>query len=232
MKEYLFDDAMVNELEDLFRKRALCKVAKEQSKYMEGLFSFFGVQAVMRRSLQDAVFSKYPISDEATLLSTMDQLWREEEREYQYAGCDLAEKYLKKCTLKSLTCFEELIRKKSWWDTVDMISSKLVGSLLIRYPEEKKRMDRWIEDPEMWIRRAALLFQLKYKEKTDEKVLFSYCLKTMHEKEMFIRKAIGWALREHSKTSPDSVKDFIHMHRLSLSPLSIREGMKHLNSEE
>jgi 3-methyladenine DNA glycosylase AlkD len=91
-------------------------------------------------------------------------------------------------------------------------------------------MDRWIEDPYLWIRRAALLYQLRWKQETDEEKLFSYCQKTLHEKDFFIRKAIGWVLREYSKTNPKAVKKFISSHRNHLSNLSIREGSKYLDN--
>lgn len=228
MKDYLYDDAMINELEDLFRENSKFKIARNQSEKMENNFPFFGLETPLRCSLQNSVFLKYPIRDEATLLSTMEQLWDEDEREYQYAGCDLAEKYLSKCTLKSLGCFEKLIRDKPYWDTVDKIAANLVGNLLVRFPESRKIMDDWIKDPDIWIRRAALFYQFEYADKTDEDILFSYCIKTMREKELHMREAIGLVLQKYSKTSPEAVRSFIEKHRLSLSPLSVREGMKYL----
>ncbi|MFT4552369.1 MAG: 3-methyladenine DNA glycosylase AlkD [Chlamydiales bacterium] len=226
MDDYLYDDAMINELEDLFRQNSRFKIAQEQSEIMENMFPFFGLENPKRSSLQDTIFPKYPIRDEATLLSTVEQLWDEDEREYQYAGCDLAERYLAKCTLNSLPFFEKLIREKSHWDTVDKIAANLVGKLLLRYPDKKMLMDKWIDDPDIWIRRAALFYQLEYKDKTDEDILFSYCIKTMREKDLVIREAIGLVLQKHSQTSPQSVREFIENHRLSLSPLTVREGMK------
>jgi 3-methyladenine DNA glycosylase AlkD len=80
----------------------------------------------------------------------------------------------------------------------------------------------------MWIRRAALLAHLKHKEKTDERQLFAHCLLLAGEKEFFIRKAIGWVLRDYSKMAPDTVRAFLHAHRALLSPLSLREASKHL----
>jgi len=121
-----------------------------------------------------------------------------------------------------------MIRTNSWWDTVDTIAPNLVGHLVKTHHELTKLMDQWIEDPYLWIRRAALLHQLRWKEMTDEETLFRYCQKTMHEKDFFIRKAIGWVLREYSKTNPRSVKKFIAKYQSNLSPLSIREGSKYL----
>lgn len=218
---------MIFELEKLFLENASPKIAEGQAKYMKNLFPFLGIQKPQRAQIQRLIFKKYPIKDESTLFCILQILWCKNEREFQYTACDLAEKYLKLCSEKALNSFEKMIRNKSWWDTVDKISSNLLGILLLNYPKFISLMDRWIEDPNLWIRRSALLYQLKYKTQTNEKKLFEYCQKLMHEKEFFIQKAIDWALREYSKTSPETVKFFIRNH--SLSPLSQREGMKIIN---
>jgi 3-methyladenine DNA glycosylase AlkD len=90
-------------------------------------------------------------------------------------------------------------------------------------------LDKWIEDDDLWIRRSAILAHNRHKQNTDSKKLFDYCLRCAHEKEFFIRKAIGWALREYSKTEPKVVSSFIDKHNELLSNLSKREGMKHIN---
>jgi 3-methyladenine DNA glycosylase AlkD len=127
-----------------------------------------------------------------------------------------------------LEIFEYLIRTKSWWDTVDDIAANLVGPLLSDYPELIKVMDSWIQDENIWIRRTALIFQLKWKKQTDTNRLFTYCGQVMHERDFFIRKAIGWALRQYSKTDPVAVKQFIQDNQFKLSPLSIKEGGKYV----
>lgn len=117
---------------------------------------------------------------------------------------------------------EWLISTKSWWDTVDAIAPKPVGKIAASYPEViEETLDGWAVHENMWLRRAAILFQLKYKEKTDDALLYRYILKNADSKEFFIQKAIGWALREYSKTNPASVKEFIENHKLA--PLSVRE---------
>ncbi len=89
-------------------------------------------------------------------------------------------------------------------------------------------MDQWISDPNMWIRRTGILSQNRHKVETDEKKLFEYCLERAHEKEFFIRKAIGWALREYSYVAPASVEKFLEKNKNVLSPLSLKEGAKQL----
>lgn len=127
-----------------------------------------------------------------------------------------------------LETFERMLRQKAWWDTVDLISSKLVGLLLQKFPELVRRMENWIQDDFLWIRRCALIFQLSYKAATDEAMLFRFCMLRMHEEGFFIRKAIGWALRQYSKTNPDAVRRFIAENDDGLSNLSKREGSKYV----
>ena len=102
---------------------------------------------------------------------------------------------------------EELITTKSWWDTVDALASRTVGALVLADPALRKTMDRWIRSDDIWIARTAILHQLFYKEATDTSRLFDYCLLRAGDNEFFIRKAIGWALREYSKTDEVAVRD-------------------------
>lgn len=133
-------------------------------------------------------------------------------------------KELKKESMEKL---ERLITIKSWWDTVDLLASVLVGELCMRYPE---LIDSYIhklaEDHNIWLARTSILFQLKYKERTDAELLGKIIVKNSKSKEFFINKAIGWALREYSKTNPEWVRKFIG--DTTLHPLSIREGSKYL----
>ena len=113
---------------------------------------------------------------------------------------------------------------------MDDVASNLVGRLLL---ENRDRivpvMERWIDDGNMWIRRSALLAHLKHKGATDEATLFDHCLRRAHEPEFFIRKAIGWVLREYAKTAPDAVAGFVLDHREAWSGLTFREATKHLD---
>ena len=134
---------------------------------------------------------------------------------------------------QSLGLLEHCIRHKSWWDTVDGLASKLVGCVVGANAELLPVMEAWNRDPDLWIRRASLLYQLKYKPpQLDLQRQFCYVRNLMGEEDFFIRKAIGWVLREHSKIDQptcDAVKEFITAHQSQLSSLSIREGSKYLN---
>lgn len=218
----------IHHLEQTFTKAANPNIATKQSAYLRDLYPFLGIKKPVQMQLEKEIFKQYPLKEPDQLEEVLFYLWKKEEREYQYTAMHLAKHYRKFSTATDLGIYEWMIRNKSWWDTVDEIASNLVGSLVIKYPELLKMLDQWIEDPDLWIRRSALIFQLKWKEKTDEKRLFNYCEQTMHEKEFFMRKAIGWALRQHSKIDPKTVAAFIHNNHTHLSPLSIREATKYL----
>jgi 3-methyladenine DNA glycosylase AlkD len=138
------------------------------------------------------------------------------------------EKHAKKAKKTDIDVFESLITTKSWWDTVDYLASHTMGDHLARHPELiPEYTERWITSDDLWLRRTAILYQLRYKQKTDAGRLFEYISRCKDEKEFFIRKAIGWALREYSKTDEQSVREFVAVSRLS--PLSEREALKYVS---
>jgi 3-methyladenine DNA glycosylase AlkD len=122
---------------------------------------------------------------------------------------------------------------QSWWDTVDMLACNVVGPLVACWPDRLQTvMDQWVADDNMWLRRTALLHQLKYGADTDASRLFRYCTLCMHEPDFFIRKAVGWTLRNYGYHDPDAVRSFVRENRATLSPLSIREALKHIGTGE
>jgi 3-methyladenine DNA glycosylase AlkD len=160
-------------------------------------------------------------------LAAAGELWALPEREYQYVAVDLLRRQNKQLTADDLPALEALVQAKSWWDTVDGLAVT-IGSIVTREPQLLGRMDALIGAPDFWLRRIALLHQLDGKENTDEARLFAYCLRCADEREFFIRKAIGWALRQYARTNPAAVRQFLDTHREKLSGLSFREAAKHL----
>ena len=193
---------------------------------MRGMFPFIGLQAPDRKLLSKTFMKELKFQDE-DVKPTICSLWKKSEREYQYVAVDYLVKNKKHLLVEHLDLIEHLIVTKSWWDTVDLIASHLVSSLFSKHPQLiKERGEDWLHSDNMWLQRAMLLFQLKYKEKTDAELLFSIIEQTLHIDEFFIQKAIGWSLREYSKTNPNAVIDFIDRHELS--NLAKREGLKYL----
>ena len=134
-------------------------------------------------------------------------------------------KYVKQFEKVDMPLFEYMITTKSWWDTVDFIAYKICGAYFKKFPEDiPKYVDKWLDSGNMWLQRTAILFQLKYKEELDTEVLH-YCISRLTgSKEFFINKAIGWILREYSRTNPVWVKNYVATHELA--PLSAREAIR------
>jgi len=201
--------------------------AEPMKKYMKNLFPFLGIKTPERNKLTKLFYQQSGILKLDFQHDVVLELWQQPEREYQYAAIDYIGRSLKKLVKEDLPFFEKLITTKSWWDTVDMLEQKPVGTIAEKYPEViTESIDSWAISENLWLRRTALLFQLKYKGNTNEVLLYRYIESNAESKEFFIQKAIGWALREYSKTHPESVREFINSH--SLAPLSIREGSKYL----
>lgn len=123
-----------------------------------------------------------------------------------------------------------LITTVPWWDTVDLLAAHVVGPLVAADPALAATMDAWIDDDDLWVARAALLHQLRFKADTDTERLFGYCLRRSGHPDFFIRKAIGWALREYAKTDPDAVRDFLVREQRRLAPLSVREALRSIGA--
>lgn len=214
-------------LKQLFENEKNEEQANAMARYMKDQFPFYGIKTPERRKCMSVFFRetgilKLPLSHDFCL-----QLWELPEREFQNAALDYLAHYAKKLEMDDLSLLKTLITTKSWWDTVDMIATKLVGNLVSKHPDLiDKTMNDWVIDQNIWLRRTAILFQLSYKDQTNEKILYEYIIKNADQKEFFIQKAIGWALREYSKTNPESVALFIN--KTELAPLSKREGSKYL----
>lgn len=214
-------------LTNLFEKNRHETNAGPMEIYMKGHFPFLGIKSPLRKELEKQFFKETGILKEPFNRDFVIELWDKPEREYQYTALTYIEKSLNKLEKKDLSFMETLIMTKSWWDTVDAIAPKAVGKIAEKFPEViMETLNGWVKNDNMWLRRAAILFQLKYKTKTDAELLYRYIRENADSKEFFIQKAIGWALREYSKTNPASVKEFIEGHRLA--PLSVREGSKYV----
>jgi 3-methyladenine DNA glycosylase AlkD len=200
--------------------------AAAMSKYMRGQFPFLGIKSPARRVLQRELLATVgPPASEDDLAELSRHLWEPPEREFQYAACDILSRYAKLLGPGFLAPARTLITAKSWWDTVDALAAAVVSGIVLRNPECVATMDRWVESENLWLRRTALIHQLRFKERTDTERLFRYCLARAGETDFFIRKAIGWALRQYSWTDPDAVAAFVAAHEAELSGLSRREAL-------
>lgn len=204
--------------------------AGPMKRYMKDVSEFLGLKSADRKKMQASFFRSYGYPNGQNLFSSIIYLWGMPYREFQYCGMDMMAKPAIKLRNEDIEIIEYMITTKSWWDTVDMVASSVAGRYFRAYPQNIAPVTgQWINSENIWLKRSALLFQLKYKRNTDSSLLFGYIKKEAGHKDFFIRKAIGWALREYSKTNPDMVKEFIDSN--VLSPLSKNEGLKIINKK-
>ena len=212
-------------LQASFRRAADPDNAAAMQRYMKDIAPFFGLKTPQRRVLLKAHIATYGLPPIAELPAICRSAFAQAEREWHYCAVDLLVRWAKKLGPEHLPIIEELINTKSWWDTVDLLASNVVGVILQRHPEAIPAWNkRWIESPDLWLNRTAILFQLKWKQDTDAELLFANIRRHAAHKDFFIRKAIGWALRAHAYSAPDEVRAFVA--RQPLSALSRKEALR------
>jgi len=201
--------------------------AAPMAAYMRDLFPFLGIASAPRRALSRQVLAGTPRPAAADLAAVAQGCWRLPEREYQYFACDWLARHARVPGPEFLPTLRTLITTKSWWDTVDALAP-VAGAIVTRHPAARATMGEWLAGDELWLTRVALLHQLKYGAAADADWLFAACAARADHRDFFIRKAIGWALRQHARVNPVAVRDFVDTHRDRLSGLSVREALKHL----
>ena len=195
------------------------------SAYMKNQFAFLGLQKPARASLSRSFLAQKK-KEAAVDWDFICRCFEMPEREFQYIAIDYLIAVKGRLQANDLGRIETLIITKSWWDTVDLLAG-VAGDIIMRHDETKDEFAaKWMQSDNLWLRRVSILFQLKYKEKTDTAFLSRAILKNGDTKEFFLNKAIGWALREYSKTDAEWVRGFISTH--SLNALSVREASKYL----
>jgi 3-methyladenine DNA glycosylase AlkD len=198
--------------------------------YMLDQFAFLGIRATPRRQALRSLprMSAWTAAD---LLAVAEALWEMPEREFQYVAVDLLAKHHRQLELASLPSLLQLVQRRAWWDTVDGLAG-VVGDILLRgragQTDVQRPIDDWLGHPSLWVRRVAMLHQLGWRAQTYQARLFRYALALSPETEFFIRKAIGWALRDYARTQPEAVRAFLVAHGHVLSGLTRREAGKHL----
>ncbi|MFJ3726813.1 DNA alkylation repair protein [Streptomyces sp. NPDC090045] len=221
-------DTLLSRLTSTYAPAADPGRAAAMTAYMKDVAPFLGIPTPLRRELSKAVTRDTPAPSEADCAALALRCWRLPEREYHYFAVDYLRRHVSRCSSGFLPVVRHLIVTVPWWDTVDLLAAHTVGPLVAADPELAEVMDEWIEDEDLWLARAALLHQLRYKAATDTGRLFAYCRRRAGHPDFFLRKAIGWSLREYAKTDPGAVRAFVEAERGSLAPLSVREALKNL----
>jgi 3-methyladenine DNA glycosylase AlkD len=206
--------------------------AKGMQAYMKSAMPFLGVPSPRMRAICKRVFAGHAIVDAATWRNDVLALWRGAKfREERYAAIELTSERRARAfhTMDALPMFEEMIVDGAWWDHVDALATHHLSLILANEPAKMRRtMLAWSRDADMWKRRSSILCQLPFKAKTDRELLYACIEPSIGRSEFFLRKAIGWALRQYAKTDPDEVVRYVETNRARLSGLSVREALKNV----
>ena len=200
--------------------------AQKMSKYMLNKFEYIGIKTPKRRKIFKNFFKEYK-NEEKIDWEFVNKCWENKYREFQYVGADYLKNMKDKLTIDDIPKFKQLILEKSWWDTIDNLDMT-IGALALKDSNVNKILMEWSLDENIWLRRIAIDHQLLRKEKTDIELLEKILKNNLEQTEFFINKAIGWALRDYSKTNPEWVKTFIEKNRENMAKLSIKEASKYL----
>ncbi|TLX77797.1 DNA alkylation repair protein [Labilibacter sediminis] len=212
-------------LEKEFLFNANAEYAVDQKKYLKDKFEFFGMKTPKRREVQKPFLQKEFLPPKDQLTSLIKELWLKPQREFQYFALDLAYKYRKQLEFDDIKLFEFMILNKSWWDTVDGVAPKLVSDYFLKFPEQRDvYTQKWLESGNIWLQRSCVIWQLSFKEDLDTEYLSIVIKSLLGSKEFFINKAIGWMLRQYSRTNPAWVLDFVES--TELNNLSKREALR------
>ncbi len=218
------------ELKSAFEKHANPTIAAGAKAYMRNKSEFYGLPSPLRRQLvkEFIAHSGYPSYEQ--LEEMVRYAWEQPQREWQYAAMEIVEKSLKKADPGLLDLAEWMITNKSWWDSVDFVAPNIVGALFKKFPEVRMLyIEKWMNSGYLWLQRSCLIHQLHYNKTTDQELLFTLCERLANHPDFFIRKAIGWSLRQYSKTFPDAVVAFVNTHEMS--NLSRKEALKVINKK-
>ena len=215
---------MTTDIFEVFYQAQNDSKSVEMAAYLKNQFSFLGI-AKPQRAMLSREFLKEKKREDGVDWAFIFDCYRKEEREFHYLAISYLLSVKGRLTLHDVKNIETLIVTNSWWDSVDSMVP-ITAELYRKYPEMKDVILSWAQNENMWLRRTAILFQLHGKEQTDTALLSRIIELNLDSKEFFINKAIGWALREYSKTNRDWVAEFISSH--PLSKLSAREASKYL----
>jgi 3-methyladenine DNA glycosylase AlkD len=221
----------IKPLEIAFHKHSDAGIAVPMKKYMKDRYDYFGIKSPLRKEIYREHKLKYGLIPQQDTEEIIKWCWQQPQREYQYFAMEFLGRASKKVDQDIINLYVHIITNKSWWDTVDYIAANLVGNYLKQFPQRTEELtSQWMSSNDMWLQRTCLLFQLKYKSAMDTELLHSFISRLAGSKEFFIRKAIGWVLREYSKTDAEFVVDYVN--KFQMSGLSQREALKWLNNRK
>lgn len=215
-----------DEIKTAFEQLRNPEDAKHKSAYMRNQFKFFGIYTPKRRASYKNILQEEKKAKHIDW-QFLETCWQEEEREFQYFVLDYLDTMQKYLNFEDIPRIERYVRSKQWWDTIDALDM-VIGNIGLKDPRVDNLMLEWSTDSDFWVRRIAIDHQLCRKEKTNKELLEKIIVNNLGSDEFFINKAIGWSLRDYSKTNPEWVRKFIERHKDKMASLSIREASKYI----
>ncbi|MGI6573568.1 MAG: DNA alkylation repair protein [Fermentimonas sp.] len=217
---------MYEQLRDTFEEQSNRENAVMMSSYLRDKFTFYGIKTIPRRAIYKALL-KEAKKNERVDWALLTRCWQDEHREFHYFVVDYLITMKKFLTYDDIEEIWRFIESKQWWDTIDMLST-VVGHIVTNDDRGAELMLKWSVNDDFWVCRIAIIHQLHRKQKTNVELLEQVVVNNLGSSEFFINKAIGWILRDYSKTNPDWVNSFLDRYKGKLSSLSIREAKKYL----
>jgi 3-methyladenine DNA glycosylase AlkD len=224
--------ALVREVRAALKAAADPVKALQMQAYMKSSMPYRGVDSPRQKRIWRQTFAAHPLSSAAQWRACALSLWRDAtHREERYAAIALTDlpRYEMYRDRTALPMVEEMIVTGAWWDLVDPLATHHLGDIVRSDPSRiKPLIRRWARDQNLWKRRAAILCQIRFKTETDLDLLYACIEPNLDDRNFFIRKAIGWALRQYAWTDPKEVARYVKSNHMRLSPLSVREALKNL----
>ena len=198
----------------------------KMAKYMKNKFDFLGIPRSELKKIEKIYFKEIK-SQEYIDYDFVNKCYEDVHREFQYLSINYLINKKKFLTKEDIPFIKNLIITKSWWDTSDMID-RLIGDMALKDTSINEIIIKWSKDENIWLRRVSIIHQLLRKEKTNTELLETIIVNNLENNEFFINKAIGWALRDYSKTNKEWVSNFINKYKDKMANLSIKEASKYL----
>lgn len=221
---------LIKEIQSKFETNANPEYAEQMSAYMRNKFKFYGIRSPKRYELIKPYISSKALKEVENPQLLIRELWEMEYRDFLYVASAILNKLSTKMPEDYISDFEYLITTNSWWDSIDVIVPNALGKFYKKYPHLiKPTTNKWIESGNIWLQRSCILYQLKYKKDTDLEQLYSIIERLNDSDEFFVQKAIGWILREYSKTDAKEVVSYVENNKLPA--LSKREALKYLKKK-
>ena len=213
-------------IKHLFEQNRDEENAVKMSKYMRDLFKFYGLATPIRKSFYKDLLKEEKVS-KVVDWDFLDTCYEDDYREFQYLVMDYLVTMQKYLTYDDFSKIFKYIKSKQWWDTIDGLD-RIVGNIAFKDERINDLMLKWSKDEDFWVRRIAIDHQLCRKEKTNTELLEKIIVNNFGSNEFFINKAIGWSLRDYSKTNPKWVKEFVGKYKDKMDKLSIKEASKYI----